>query len=118
MESRDRLLFLSHIHGDHMGAARLLVQRRKLDPPPEPLYIIANWVLAGYLREYFAGIEDLGWGASRVNPEVKAPWKRRTDTGLKQSKSKQSKSKQSKLKQSKLKQSKSKQSSQAVKVNA
>ncbi|KZO98516.1 hypothetical protein CALVIDRAFT_469168, partial [Calocera viscosa TUFC12733] len=58
-----RLLFLSHIHGDHhMGAARLLVQRRKLDPPPEPLYIIANWVLAGYLREYSAGIEDLGWG--------------------------------------------------------
>ncbi|KZO91602.1 hypothetical protein CALVIDRAFT_530767 [Calocera viscosa TUFC12733] len=29
---------------------------------PAPLYIIGNWVLAGYLHEYFSGIEVLGWG--------------------------------------------------------
>lgn len=48
-----RVVFLSHVHGDHhMGFTRLLAERRKLDPPAtQRLYVIANNFTRGYLEE-------------------------------------------------------------------
>ncbi|KAH7911176.1 hypothetical protein BJ138DRAFT_1151318 [Hygrophoropsis aurantiaca] len=58
-----RCIFISHIHGDHhIGLAKILSMRRKLDPlPSEPLYLVANHTVFMYLRDYSA-IEDLGFG--------------------------------------------------------
>ncbi|KAK7031531.1 hypothetical protein R3P38DRAFT_2924192 [Favolaschia claudopus] len=56
-----RCIFVSHIHGDHhMGVAKILSQRRKLDPPvTQPLYLVSIHKLHLYLRE-LSDIEDLG----------------------------------------------------------
>ncbi|KAF8166655.1 hypothetical protein K438DRAFT_1857115 [Mycena galopus ATCC 62051] len=56
-----RCLFVSHIHGDHhMGVAKILAERRKLNPPAtQPLYLVSVHKLHLYLRE-LANIEDLG----------------------------------------------------------
>lgn len=54
-----RLLFISHVHGDHhMGVARLLRERRVLSPA-EPLYLVANNYTRFYLSEYDR-VEPLG----------------------------------------------------------
>ncbi|PWN95607.1 hypothetical protein FA09DRAFT_134287 [Tilletiopsis washingtonensis] len=54
-----RIMFLSHIHGDHhIGAARILAARHKLRPS-RPLYLIANRATLDYLREY-SHCEPLG----------------------------------------------------------
>lgn len=48
---RLRLVFLSHIHGDHhMGTSRLLLERRKLRPN-DPLIIVSNGFTRRYLEE-------------------------------------------------------------------
>ncbi|KAL0960609.1 hypothetical protein HGRIS_005641 [Hohenbuehelia grisea] len=56
-----RCIYISHVHGDHhMGVAKILAQRKKLDPPPEkPLYLVAIRAAHLYLRE-ISDIEDLG----------------------------------------------------------
>ncbi|KAF7370999.1 hypothetical protein MSAN_00734100 [Mycena sanguinolenta] len=56
-----RCIFVSHIHGDHhMGVAKILAERRRLDPPAtQPLYLVSIHKLHLYLRE-LANIEDLG----------------------------------------------------------
>ncbi|KAJ7813157.1 hypothetical protein B0H14DRAFT_3751159 [Mycena olivaceomarginata] len=56
-----RCIFVSHIHGDHhMGVAKILAERRQLDPPAtQPLYLVSIHKLHLYLRE-LANIEDLG----------------------------------------------------------
>ncbi|WFD34689.1 ribonuclease Z [Malassezia cuniculi] len=60
-----RLLFVSHIHGDHhMGVARLLRERRLLNPS-EPLYLVTNNYTRYYLTEYSL-IEPLGLGEGVV----------------------------------------------------
>lgn len=54
-----KLLFVSHIHGDHhMGVARLLLERRKLGVSA-PLFLVTNNYTRYYLREYDR-IESLG----------------------------------------------------------
>lgn len=60
-----RLLFVSHIHGDHhMGVARLLRERRMLQPST-PIYLVTNNYTRYYLQEYDA-IEPLGFGDENV----------------------------------------------------
>ncbi|WFD47013.1 ribonuclease Z [Malassezia furfur] len=55
-----RMVFVSHIHGDHhMGVARLLLERRKLGVE-RPLYFFSNNYTRFYLREYSA-VEALGF---------------------------------------------------------
>ncbi|WFD20613.1 ribonuclease Z [Malassezia caprae] len=47
-----KILFVSHIHGDHhMGVVRLLLERRKL-APSKPLFLVTNNYTRFYLREY------------------------------------------------------------------
>lgn len=47
-----KILFVSHIHGDHhMGVVRLLLERRKL-APSTPLFLVTNNYTRFYLREY------------------------------------------------------------------
>ncbi|WFC99467.1 ribonuclease Z [Malassezia yamatoensis] len=47
-----KMVFVSHIHGDHhMGVVRLLLERRKLHCS-QPLYLFANNYTLYYLREY------------------------------------------------------------------
>lgn len=48
-----RVIFLSHVHGDHhMGVTRLLAERKKLDlPAPQRLYVVANNFTRSYLEE-------------------------------------------------------------------
>lgn len=59
-----RLVFVSHIHGDHhMGLARLLRERRRLDAPP--LFLVANNYTLYYLYEYDL-VESLGLRDGRV----------------------------------------------------
>lgn len=54
-----RMIFISHIHGDHhMGVARLLLARRQL-APSRPLILISNNYTRFYLREYDR-LEHLG----------------------------------------------------------
>ncbi|KAI0694223.1 hypothetical protein BC835DRAFT_1415475 [Cytidiella melzeri] len=55
-----KCVYLSHIHGDHhIGLAKLLAMRRKLNPPPtEPLYVVGVYAILLYLRE-LADVEDL-----------------------------------------------------------
>jgi len=54
-----KMLFVSHIHGDHhMGVTRLLLERRKL-APSSPLFLVTNNYTRFYLREYDR-IEALG----------------------------------------------------------
>ncbi|TFK47540.1 hypothetical protein OE88DRAFT_1665716 [Heliocybe sulcata] len=61
-----RCVFVSHAHGDHhIGLARVLSERRKLHPRPEPLYLIAGYLIRLYLTEY-SDIEDLGLTDGRV----------------------------------------------------
>lgn len=46
-----RVVFLSHLHGDHhMGMTRLLLERRKVKCD-DPLYVISNGFTQSYLRE-------------------------------------------------------------------
>ncbi|KAF8159401.1 hypothetical protein B0H34DRAFT_703302 [Crassisporium funariophilum] len=56
-----KCIFVSHMHGDHhMGLAKILAQRRLLDPPPnDPLYIVSVRGTHLYLREQ-SDIQDLG----------------------------------------------------------
>ncbi|KAG8859531.1 hypothetical protein FRB96_004415 [Tulasnella sp. 330] len=56
-----KLIFVSHIHGDHhMGLAKILARRRALTPPPpEPVYIVAPISAMIYLQEY-DDLVDLG----------------------------------------------------------
>lgn len=56
-----RVLFISHIHADHhIGLIRLLVERRKLQPPADkPLYLVGTGFVHNYLEEY-EQIEKLG----------------------------------------------------------
>ncbi|KAF8887345.1 hypothetical protein BD779DRAFT_1527626 [Infundibulicybe gibba] len=51
----------THIHGDHhMGLAKILAQRRSLQPPPaHPLYLVTIRAVHLYLRE-LSDIQDLG----------------------------------------------------------
>ncbi|WFD28414.1 ribonuclease Z [Malassezia nana] len=54
-----KMLFVSHIHGDHhMGVVRILLERRKL-APSKPLFLVTNNYTRFYLREYDR-IEALG----------------------------------------------------------
>ncbi|KAG0701177.1 hypothetical protein DFH29DRAFT_831788 [Suillus ampliporus] len=67
-----KCIFISHIHGDHhIGLAKILAMRQKLDPPPEePLYLISNRMVFLYLRDYNA-LEELGFSKdarARVTP--------------------------------------------------
>lgn len=57
-----RMIFVSHIHGDHhMGVARILLERRKLRPAPgHPLYLFSNNYSRYYLQEYDE-LEHLGF---------------------------------------------------------
>ncbi|KAG9033520.1 hypothetical protein FRB95_014699 [Tulasnella sp. JGI-2019a] len=56
-----KLIFISHIHGDHhMGLIKILAHRRALKPPPaEPVYIVAPGSAIIYLQEY-NDLEDIG----------------------------------------------------------
>ena len=70
-----RLLFVSHIHGDHhMGVARLLLERRKLRPT-EPLVLVANNYTRVCLAEYDA-LEDLGLRDMHVFDSASLDWQR------------------------------------------
>ena len=54
-----KMIFVSHIHGDHhMGVIRLLLERRRLSPS-EPLVLVTNNFTRFYLYEYDL-IEQLG----------------------------------------------------------
>ncbi|PKI82752.1 ribonuclease Z [Malassezia vespertilionis] len=57
------MIFVSHIHGDHhMGVARLLLERKRLEMRPEkPLYVFANNYTRFCLQEYDR-VEALGLG--------------------------------------------------------
>ncbi|PWN44746.1 hypothetical protein IE81DRAFT_253936 [Ceraceosorus guamensis] len=64
-----KLVFLSHIHGDHhMGIARLLVERAKLHPTT-PLYIICSRFISQYLTELDA-ITPLGLAPPGIPPSA------------------------------------------------
>lgn len=56
-----KCIYISHIHGDHhMGIAKILAQRRMLDPPPtKPLYLVTLRAVHLYLRE-LSDLQDLG----------------------------------------------------------
>ncbi|KZT39457.1 hypothetical protein SISSUDRAFT_984836 [Sistotremastrum suecicum HHB10207 ss-3] len=56
-----KCIYISHAHGDHhMGISRILSRRRQLKPPvDQPLYLIGNYSIQQYLREY-CQLEDLG----------------------------------------------------------
>ncbi|WFD33134.1 ribonuclease Z [Malassezia sp. CBS 17886] len=74
-----RMIFVSHIHGDHhMGVVRLLLERRKLGVT-EPLYLVANNYTLLYLREYdeveALGLRDAARGVVWIDNEH-LDWKR------------------------------------------
>lgn len=74
--SRLKLLFVSHIHGDHhMGVIRILLERRKL-APLEPLTLVANNYTHFYLSEYDR-LESLGLrdGSVRVIDNEALLWR-------------------------------------------
>ncbi|KAA1473038.1 hypothetical protein DENSPDRAFT_930713 [Dentipellis sp. KUC8613] len=56
-----KCIYISHAHADHhVGLAKVLSMRRKLDPPPSaPLFLVSIPSVHIYLREY-AQLEDLG----------------------------------------------------------
>ncbi|KAL0575576.1 hypothetical protein V5O48_006392 [Marasmius crinis-equi] len=56
-----RVVYISHIHGDHhMGVANLLRKRKQLTPEPsEPLYLVSIRALHLYLRE-LSDLQDMG----------------------------------------------------------
>ncbi|KAI0264706.1 hypothetical protein BC834DRAFT_882205 [Gloeopeniophorella convolvens] len=60
-----KCVFVSHAHADHhIGLAKILAMRKKLDPPPsEPLYLVTTMQVHLCLRE-FAELEDLGLSES------------------------------------------------------
>ncbi|KZT20914.1 hypothetical protein NEOLEDRAFT_1172230 [Neolentinus lepideus HHB14362 ss-1] len=61
-----RCVFVSHVHADHhVGLARVLAERAKLCPRPEPLYIVAGHPVLLYLSEY-SDLEELGMNDGRV----------------------------------------------------
>ncbi|KIJ09075.1 hypothetical protein PAXINDRAFT_172647 [Paxillus involutus ATCC 200175] len=64
-----KCIFISHMHGDHhIGLAKLLAMRQRLDPPADrPMYIVGNQQVFLYLREY-AALEDLGLSPGSKNP--------------------------------------------------
>ncbi|KAG1772234.1 hypothetical protein EV702DRAFT_1048698 [Suillus placidus] len=59
---QERSIFMSRIHGDHhIGLAKILAMRQRLDPPPEELlYLISNRMVFLYLRDYNT-LEELGF---------------------------------------------------------
>ncbi|KAF9239242.1 hypothetical protein BU15DRAFT_88045 [Melanogaster broomeanus] len=64
-----KCIFISHMHGDHhIGLAKLLAVRQRLDPPADrPLYVVGNYHVFMYLREY-AALEHLGLSRDSRNP--------------------------------------------------
>ncbi|KAF5351284.1 hypothetical protein D9758_007983 [Tetrapyrgos nigripes] len=56
-----KCIFISHTHGDHhMGTAKLLAQRKKLNPSPtQPLYLVTLRTVHVCLRE-LSDLQDLG----------------------------------------------------------
>ncbi|KAI6012153.1 hypothetical protein BKA83DRAFT_4370844 [Pisolithus microcarpus] len=69
-----KCIFISHIHGDHhIGLAKLLAMRQRLDPPSkDPLYLVANYTVFQYLRDYDS-LEMLGLQNGSDNPVMLIP---------------------------------------------
>jgi ribonuclease Z len=67
-----RCIFISHIHGDHhMGMARLLSERLKLDVADKILYVLSTSYVRNYLLEV-SDIEGLGICAPEKSAEAES----------------------------------------------
>ncbi|PWN46689.1 hypothetical protein IE53DRAFT_382693 [Violaceomyces palustris] len=80
-----KFIFISHIHADHhIGLSKLLLERRKLDPPPKhPLYVIGTSFVLTYIREYDAieslGLDDSGVAGVQLIDNFYIDWRKTQD---------------------------------------